>query len=226
MSLKAAIVRQFGEPRGLIGELAGHIMARRSSNRIRNRQTVEMMNLQPDSRVLEVGSGPGLALAGCAETIREGRIVGLDRSPAMIAQAQRRLTAKGLEQRVELAVGGIDRLADWPKAFDRVYSLNVIQFIADKERYFRLALGALDCDGICFTTYQPRLDNDDPNGAARMADDVARLMLEVGFQRITCAEIDAGEVPAVCVYGARASQAGHPDLTGSAPDLPVTSLSQ
>ncbi len=36
MSLKTAIVQQFGKPSGLVGKLAGHIMARRSSNRIRN----------------------------------------------------------------------------------------------------------------------------------------------------------------------------------------------
>ncbi len=93
MSLKAAKVRPFGESTGMIGERVGHIMARRSSNRTRNRQTVERMRLQPDSPVLEVGCGPGLAPDRCAGTARDGRAVGQDHSPTMIARARRRLTA-------------------------------------------------------------------------------------------------------------------------------------
>ena len=201
MSLKTAIVRQFGKPTGIIGALAGHIMARRSSNRIRNRQTVEMMSLNPYSRVLEIGCGPGLALAQCAETVTAGRIVGLDHSSVMIRQARQRLGSVSALPRVELLVGCIEQLADWPEAFDRIYSLNVIQFIGDKSEFFRQVFALLDQSGMCFTTYQPRLDNDNPDGAYQMADDVAQLMQESGFVRIERAQIDGVLPAAICVFG-------------------------
>jgi cyclopropane fatty-acyl-phospholipid synthase-like methyltransferase len=203
MSLKTVIVRQIGRPKGLIGGLAGHIMARRSSNRIRNNRTVELMNLKPDSRMLEVGCGPGLALAQCAATATEGRVVGIDHSSVMVKQAEQRLREHGLIENVELFLGGIDRLADWPMAFDRIYSLNVIQFITDKGEYYQKAFGSLALGGMCFTTYQPRLDNSDPNGATRMAEEIERLLSDAGFAEIGRANIKAGATPAVCVYGRR-----------------------
>ncbi|KUJ77777.1 class I SAM-dependent methyltransferase [Ruegeria profundi] len=201
MSLKTAIVRQFGKPTSLVGKLAGHIMARRSSNRLRNQRTVELMNLQPDSRVLEIGCGPGLALALCAETVSEGRIIGLDHSPVMIEQARKRLEASGSESSVDLVFGGVDRLKEWPGAFDRVYSLNLIQFIADKTDFFQRVFATLDQGGICLTTYQPRLDNEDPNGASAMADKVTRIMKEAGFKQVVRIGIVAGPSPALCVIG-------------------------
>jgi cyclopropane fatty-acyl-phospholipid synthase-like methyltransferase len=201
MSLKTAIVRQFGKPSGLVGGLAGHIMARRASNRTRNSRTVELMELQPNSRVLEIGFGPGLALAKCAAMVTKGRVVGIDHSPVMTGQAQKRLRRAGLAHRVNLQVGGVERLIDWPTGFDRIYSLNVIQFIGDKASYYRCVFDALDAGGMCFTTYQPRLDFDDPNGAARVADEVEALMNSAGFQKITRTGISAGATPAVCVSG-------------------------
>ncbi len=98
MSLKSVIVAQFGKPSGLLGSLAGRIMARRPSNRFRNARTVELLQLAPDSRVLEIGCGPGLALAGCARIVTAGRIVGLDHSAMMIRQARARLARMALKR--------------------------------------------------------------------------------------------------------------------------------
>ena len=213
MSLKTAIVRQFGKPSGLIGGLAGHIMARRSSNRIRNRRTVELMDLKPNSRVLEFGCGPGLALALCAETIGKGRIVGIDHSPVMIRQAKQRLAKTGLDENVELFTGGIERLSELAAPLDRVYSLNVIQFINDKADYYQRVFNILATGGVCFTTYQPRLDNDNPNGAAQMADRIEAEMISVGFADVTKTKISAGETPAICVSAIKQTascNASHP----------------
>lgn len=206
MSVKTAIVRQFSKPSGLVGKLAGHIMARRSSNRIRNQKTVELMKLQPDSRVLEVGCGPGLALKSCAEQVSDGNVVGLDHSPVMIAQARNRVSKAGMAPRVSLMVGGIEKLDGWTMSFDRIYSLNVIQFIPDKADYFRAVYNALDNNGMCITTYQPRMDNDDPNGAAAMADEIASLMQSSGFQKIERVEIVARPTPAICVSGVKVAE--------------------
>jgi len=178
-------------------------MARRSSNRTRNARTVELMELQPDSRVLEIGCGPGLAIARCAAKVTSGRIVAIDHSPIMIDQAQKRLAKAGLTAGAELHVGGIEHLTDWPVAFDRVYSLNVIQFIADKRDYYRKVFDALDIGGQCFTTYQPRLDNDAPNAAERMADEIETMMNSAGFQEVIRNAFSAGTAPAVCVSGVK-----------------------
>jgi cyclopropane fatty-acyl-phospholipid synthase-like methyltransferase len=131
-----------------VGAMAGRIMAARKSNRIRNYKTVEIMELRPESRVLEIGCGPGLALARCASIVTTGCLVGLDHSGLMIRLARKRLQRQGVADRVELVEGGVERLSDWPGTFDRILSLNVIQFQNDKLVYFRAVHDALETGGF------------------------------------------------------------------------------
>lgn len=201
MSLKSKIVAQFGQPSGPLGALAGRIMAARTSNRFRNEKTVELMNLHPDSRVLEIGCGPGLALSRCASVVTSGRVIGLDHSGVMIRQTRNRLRRKGVADRVELIEGGVDILADWPQAFDRIFSLNVIQFQSDKPGFFRAQFDALVPGGLCLTTYQPRLDADGSGAARRMIARIKDALYAIGFENVTEIEIIGGATPAICVAG-------------------------
>ena len=68
-TLKQRVYRQFGKPTGFWGGLAGRIMAHRSSNVVRNRWTVELLELEPDDCVLEIGFGPGIAVEAIAHTV-------------------------------------------------------------------------------------------------------------------------------------------------------------
>ena len=56
--MRSAIVQQFGKPTGLLGEVAGLIMAVRPSNRERNRRTLEFLqrSARPGDPVLSVGN--------------------------------------------------------------------------------------------------------------------------------------------------------------------------
>jgi len=199
--MKSKIVAQFRHPSGLLGALAGRIMAARRSNRFRNDRTVDLMALSPDSRVLEIGCGPGLALARCASVVTSGRVVGLDHSDVMIRQAHKRLIKQGVADRVILIEGGIDRLADWPDAFDRIFSLNVIQFQSDKHLFFGAVYEAMATGGQCLTTYQPRLDADGSAAARRMIASIEDALHAVGFENVTEIEIIGGATPATCVIG-------------------------
>lgn len=201
MSMKQSIVRQFRSPTGILGELAGQIMARRHSNRVRNMQTVKLMELEATSRVLEVGCGPGLALTRCAQIATEGEVVGLDHSPVMIRQARQRVERSGSLRRVTLIQGGIERLRDWPARFDRVFSLNVIQFIDDKSSFVADAMSCLSPGGGLFTTYQPRLANDDRRALDTMVAELTETMRATGFLRVAVHRFEAGGKPVVCVSG-------------------------
>jgi hypothetical protein len=64
MSTIATVYSQFHRPAGLLGRVVGWIMANRPSNIERSRWTVDLLNVQPTDHVLEIGFGPGLALAG------------------------------------------------------------------------------------------------------------------------------------------------------------------
>jgi SAM-dependent methyltransferase len=81
---------QFHQPTGAVGHVAGWIMGRRSSNVARNRWAVQLLDVQPADRVIELGCGPGVAIAALATRATRGLVVGVDHSQVMIRQARRR----------------------------------------------------------------------------------------------------------------------------------------
>jgi hypothetical protein len=60
------VVPYFTDPHGLGGGAAGWIMAHRSSNVRRSRWAVGLLDVQPTDQVLEIGFGPGVAIAAVA----------------------------------------------------------------------------------------------------------------------------------------------------------------
>src|SRR5262245_18253427 len=86
-----AVVRQFRHPRGMGGKAAGWVMAHRASNRQRNTWVVSLLEVRPTDRVLEVGFGPGIAIAELSRHVGDGgHISGIDHSSVMLRQASRR----------------------------------------------------------------------------------------------------------------------------------------
>ena len=83
----ATFFRQFGHPEGVLGALAGRVMARRNGEV--NAWAVELLELEAGEHLLEIGCGPGLALAAAARG-PAARITGVDPSVVMVAQARRR----------------------------------------------------------------------------------------------------------------------------------------
>src|SRR5215211_408199 len=96
---------QFGRPRGPAGRIAGWIMAHRSSNRRRNVWAVSLLDVQRDDRVLEIGFGPGIAIAELSRIATDGYVCGLDHSEVMVRQAARRNAGAVRRGQVELRLG-------------------------------------------------------------------------------------------------------------------------
>jgi ubiquinone/menaquinone biosynthesis C-methylase UbiE len=121
--------RQFSGPSGPLGWLAGGLMA--GMNGPLNAWAVDLLELSPRDRVLEVGYGPGLAIERIAARTREGLVVGVDCSELMRRQAARRNRA-GLDAgRVQLHVGSAGRLPLSDTRFTHALAVNSLQFWPD-----------------------------------------------------------------------------------------------
>src|SRR4029453_3813261 len=104
-----AIVSQAGRPRGVAGRLEGWLFAHRPSNRQRNRWVVSLLEVQPTDRVLEVGFGPGIAIAELSPRVGPpGNVWGIDHSEVMLQQATRRNAAAIAAGRVTLTLGTVE----------------------------------------------------------------------------------------------------------------------
>src|SRR5260370_26695708 len=107
-------IGQAHHPRGAAGRVTAWEMAHRPSNRQRSAWVVSLLGVQPASRVLEIGFGPGLAIA---ELVRAGagHVTGIDHSGVMLRQASRRNAAAIRAGRVTLMRASVDQI---PPALD------------------------------------------------------------------------------------------------------------
>jgi SAM-dependent methyltransferase len=97
-------------------------------------QLVELADLRPDSRVLEIGAGTGIATAALAE--RGMEIVALEPGPAL-AEVARRNLAEFDRVRVEIAT-----FEEWegePGSFDAVVSATAFHWIDPAVKYAKSA---------------------------------------------------------------------------------------
>jgi len=118
-------MRAFGRPTGVLGRLGGIIMAR-TNRRIAGR-AIELLDVQPNDRVLEVGFGPGVGIQLLVSLLTSGRVAGIDYSEEMVEQARVR-NANAIETgRVELRRGSVESLPFENDAFDKALAINSMQ---------------------------------------------------------------------------------------------------
>jgi ubiquinone/menaquinone biosynthesis C-methylase UbiE len=197
------IYRQFERPHGALGAIAGFVMSHRPSNRERNRWTVELIAPEENARVLEIGCGPGLALAATCERVTVGRIVGVDHSPLMLAQAAKRNRQAIETGRLQLHLGGLDSLAALNPDFDVAYSINVAMFWRDRPSALRAIHRVLRPHGRLATTYQPRHRGAKSADAFKFAEQLRGDMSTLGFTDLRIEQLALHPLPAVCVLTRR-----------------------
>jgi ubiquinone/menaquinone biosynthesis C-methylase UbiE len=118
-------MRMFGRPRGLLGRLGGVIMAR--ANRVAAAEVVELLDVRPNDKVLEVGFGPGVGVRLLSEHAKSRYIAGIDPSKEMVAQAAARNAKAVAGGRVDLRYGSVNTLPFSDATFDKVIAINSMQ---------------------------------------------------------------------------------------------------
>jgi ubiquinone/menaquinone biosynthesis C-methylase UbiE len=195
-----AIRDQFGRPRGRAGNIAGWVMACRSSNRRRNRWVVSLLDVQTTDRVLEIGFGPGLAIAELASRIGDsGHIHGIDHSEVMLRQASRRNASAIAAGRVSLDRASVDQLP--PSVgigLDVVLAVNSLGlWPAPVERLVELRQ-RLKPGGRVAIASQPRSPGATADTSRAKAREIESLLAAAGYTEIKTEILDLNP-PVVCI---------------------------
>jgi len=198
--MRRVIVEQFKHPHGVLGRLAGWIMANRESNLLRNEWVVSLLGIEPRHRVLELGCGPGIALGRAAELACEGEVVGVDHSALMVAAARRRNAAAVASGRLCVVHGTADDVASLGGPFDRVYAVNVVQFWDAPADTLRRVRRAMTRGGLIAVALQPRNKGATDEDSYRAAERNQALLREAGFEDIRVELLEL-QPKVACVLG-------------------------
>jgi len=199
MNVRQQLVRQFRQPEGMLGNLAGLIMANRPSNVARNQWTVDLLELQTNDRVLEIGFGPGIAIHCAAHLVTKGSIIGIDHSQVMLRQASRRNAAAIAEGRIQLYLGSLENLPPYEMPFTKIFSANVVQFWDKPIEEFRKLRSMLAPGGLLASTYMPRNRNASNDNGRAKAKVIEQQLRQAGFNTVNIRELKMQPLSAYCV---------------------------
>jgi ubiquinone/menaquinone biosynthesis C-methylase UbiE len=193
-------VAQFHRPTGAAGHLAGWIMGSRASNVARNRWAVGLLDVKPTDRVIELGCGPGVAVAALAARATEGLVVGVDHSDVMIGQARRRNRSAIRTGRVRLVHARVEDLSTGDGPFDAALAVNTVTMWPDPGARLRELAGLLRPGGRIALVSQPRCPAATAVTSAAAAKELAGLLTEAGCTDLRTEMLDL-DPPVACVLG-------------------------
>jgi ubiquinone/menaquinone biosynthesis C-methylase UbiE len=121
----------------------------------RLRSVVELLDIRPGDRVLEIGCGHGVAATFVCERLEEGRLTAIDRSAKMIQAATRRNVAYVEAGKAEFLVATLEDLDLGDRRFDKIFAVRVGLFHREPERARCLAERWLAPGGALFVFFDP-----------------------------------------------------------------------
>lgn len=203
------IAGKFRNPTGFFGRLVGSAMAK--GNEHAANWTVSLLDIQPDSHVLEVGFGPGVAIQYATEKAVKGLVAGIDSSETMVQVATKRNAAAIAAGRVDLKHGEISSLPYQEESFDAVFTIHCIYFWAKPIDGVKEIRRILKPNGLLAIAILPKdtwIEQQKPPVpppdlfALYNSSEVVQLLVDAGFREVrveVCPQSD--KFPGECILG-------------------------
>jgi ubiquinone/menaquinone biosynthesis C-methylase UbiE len=173
-------LRMFGRPRGVLGRLGGIIMAR--ANADCGAWVTELLEVEANDSVLEVGFGPGVIIQRLSKLASAGHVAGIDPSREMVEQARAR-NAIGIKGGlIDLQRGSVESLPFDDNSFDKALAINSMQVWPDSNTgltEIRRVMKPGASVAIGFTSYSGQQNKG-----------LAEMLRAAGFEKTTVAEKD------------------------------------
>ena len=185
--------RQLAHPEGEVGLAVADWL--NGNNRATNAHMVGLLNLEPGSRVLEIGPGNGRTLPDIIAAAPDVHYTGIDLSPTMVAEASRFNAGLVSAGRAAFHLGTAEHMPFADASFDRIFSLGVIHFWADPARPLAETRRVLRPGGSALMgCLAPRSANDSNRREygffLREASEWDRLYRAAGFAEVKAEELE------------------------------------
>lgn len=201
MSMWSKVAKQFGKPEGILGNLAGFIMANRSSNVERINWAIKLLNLKSTDNILEIGYGPGIAINIMSKTVKEGKIIGIDHSKVMYNQAYKRNIKDIKSGKIILIHDSISNLQNYNYTFDKILDINTFQFWENHFDILANLYNVLNENGTIEIVHQPRKPGATDADTRKMGEYIFKSLNTAGFKNIKKEIKDMKPVSTIYVTG-------------------------
>lgn len=152
-------------------------------------RAIELLEVQPGHRVLDIGFGGAMSLSLLVGLVSHGRVVGIDPSPDMVRRAGRVLDDELLSGRLALEVAGVEAIPCADQSIDRALTVQTVYFwdhigagLSEILRVLvpggRLAVGMMD------RQLQEECDFERRGYHVVGRNDLRRRMLDAGFDTV------------------------------------------
>ena len=166
---------------------------------------VQLLEVAPDDQVLEIGCGPGVAVALVCERLSTGRITGVDRSATAVERTIRRNEAHIASGRAVVEHCEVGELDPRGGPFDKIFAVNVNLFwVRPAETEIHLLRRLLRPDGVLRLFYGFPGGGHQENGRAVAT---AAAALETGGFTATTTDDESGAL--VCITARRDADRSH-----------------
>lgn len=137
----------------------------------RVQRAIELIDVQPDDHLLEIGCGGGHAVGLACARLARGSITAIDRSAAQIDRARRAVS----DQRAHFVHAS---LADFQpgRTFGKIFAINVNEFWTSPDAAFADAIRLLEEAGSLHLIFEPP-----PARLTELRKRVQRLMIDACF---------------------------------------------
>ncbi len=127
---KKFLAAQLRQPSGLFGKIVMGDFLNQHNEKMNN-LAVEMLELQPTDRVLDIGFGGGVTIEKMLNTIDTGKIYGVDFSEVMVEQGKHRFKDAIAAGKVSIEFADVQQLPFDDSTFDKICTVNTIYFWPD-----------------------------------------------------------------------------------------------
>jgi ubiquinone/menaquinone biosynthesis C-methylase UbiE len=183
------IARQAARPRGLVGRLLFRVMA--AETLAVNERALQLLELESNSRVLEVGFGHGRTLARALQLAPNGLLAGIDVSADMVGAFRNRHRRSNGQVLIEVKQASSDRIPYPDAHFDRVYAVHTVYFWNSPLVHLREIRRAMNGDGKFVLAFTPKEDTHAvasfPTTVYRFhsIEEIRKFLSEAGFRGFT-----------------------------------------
>jgi len=127
MNFSTFFSKQARRPKGLFGRIVMRIVFDQG-NAFLNNFVSDLMSVQGDDRIIEIGSGTGKLIHKMAHKMDNGLVEGIDFSSAMVLVARKKNKNNIVKGRVKILEGDFDNMPYEKEKYSKACSVNTLYF--------------------------------------------------------------------------------------------------